>query len=325
LFGAECAEDLIGLPIKQIVPPDGESILQEQIVQARSDQGIFCIEEQFKRLNGDAFWAEVSGPCITYQGQSAIQTIVRDISARKEAEQHEKELIAEHERVRVLEEFINDVSHDFRTPLTVINTYVYLLIKSDLPKKQRRQLTLIHKHSTRLMQMVEDMFQMFELDLAKDLEMDAVDLVPVLQVIVTDYVALAAEKNQTLHVNVPDTSRTVWGHKKSLEQVVVRLVTNALQFTPEGGTITVQTMMNDHYVSIEVGDTGIGIGEQDMPHIFKRFFRADRTRATGSGGSGLGLTIAAKIVERHQGYIEVSSVVNEGSVFRVVLPRYGSS
>ncbi len=326
LFGATCAEDLIDLPIRQIMHPDFQSIEENRVTQVQDhNQEVPFIEERLLRLNGDAFWAEVATRPITYQGHVANQTVIHDISARKEAEEREKERIVEREKTRALEEFINDISHDFRTPLTVINTYIYLLQKYDLPQQQQQQLALIRKHSTRLMTMVEDMFQMFELDLAKDFQMSTVDLAAVLQVITTDYIALAAERNQTLWVDVPDIPQMVWGNKKSLERVIVHLVANALQFTPEGGTINVRSRADDSRVCIEVNDSGIGITEQDMPHIFKRFFRANRTRPTAFGGSGLGLTIAKKIIERHQGYIEVSSVVDKGSLFRVVLPRHLAS
>jgi two-component system sensor histidine kinase BaeS len=99
------------------------------------------------------------------------------------------------------------------------------------------------------------------------------------------------------------------------------LILNGLNHTPEGGSVTVHTRANDTSIIIEVRDTGEGIAALDLPHIFDRFYRADRARAADSGGAGLGLTIARKIVEAHSGTIEAESELGQGSIFRVCIPQ----
>ncbi|MBN1563074.1 MAG: PAS domain-containing sensor histidine kinase [Anaerolineae bacterium] len=325
LFGAAEARDLIGVPIMNFIHPDfhAQTRLRVEHVQLQGELMPFR-ELRLLRSDGQPFFAEATANRILYEGQIATQTLIHDITARKAAEQREKDLITEREKVRALEEFINDLSHDFRTPLTVINTHIYLLQRRLSDEKQLKQLDLMYKHATRLMKMVDDMIEMFELDMQLDLPMAPVDLNAILRTFTTDYQVLAAEKKQTLVLDVPDSPQLVWGHKNGLGRVLINLVMNALQFTREGGSITIRTTAQGWYVYLEVRDTGIGIPATDRPHIFKRFFRGDKTRSTEGGGTGLGLTIAEKIIERHQGRIEVDSMEGQGSTFRVILPQYSA-
>lgn len=101
---------------------------------------------------------------------------------------------------------------------------------------------------------------------------------------------------------------------------MTNLVENALHYTPAQGTVTVRTFSNADSVVIEVRDTGIGIDETDLKHVFEHFYRADKARATDTGGTGLGLAIVKKIIDIHNGRIEIESKMGEGSVFRVRLP-----
>jgi two-component system phosphate regulon sensor histidine kinase PhoR len=102
----------------------------------------------------------------------------------------------------------------------------------------------------------------------------------------------------------------------------VNLLENALHYTPAGGQITLQTIAQPNEVAVEVGDTGIGIEPGDLPHIFDHFYRADKARANHHGGTGLGLAIVKKIIDRHQGRIEIESIPGQGSSFRIWLPAF---
>jgi len=103
-------------------------------------------------------------------------------------------------------------------------------------------------------------------------------------------------------------------------RVMTKLLDNAIAYTSEGGNITIRTNTQSSWVIITVQDTGIGIAPSDLPHIFERFYRADQARSTETGGSGLGLSIVQKIIEAHNGSIEVESILNEGSKFSIKLP-----
>src|SRR2546426_843029 len=121
------------------------------------------------------------------------------------------------------------------------------------------------------------------------------------------------------------TPAEVWvtADRDRLEQVLTNLIDNALKYTPAGGRVDVRVVPSNGEVEISVSDTGKGIGPDDLPHVFERFYRADRSRTRGSGGTGLGLAIARHIVEAHGGHIRVRSLLDEGTTFLFTLPHNG--
>jgi len=116
------------------------------------------------------------------------------------------------------------------------------------------------------------------------------------------------------------TPASVPGDADQLKQVLVALLDNALKYTPYEGTISLSLTTDERFAIVKVSDTGIGISPDDLPHIFERFYRADRTRSRERGGSGLGLAIVQSIVQEHQGTIEVESTPGRGSTFTLSLP-----
>jgi len=116
------------------------------------------------------------------------------------------------------------------------------------------------------------------------------------------------------------TPASVLGDADQLKQVLVALLDNALKYTPYEGTISLSLTTDERFAIVKVSDTGIGISPDDLPHIFERFYRADRTRSRDRGGSGLGLAIVQSIVQEHQGTIEVESTPGRGSTFTLSLP-----
>jgi signal transduction histidine kinase len=134
----------------------------------------------------------------------------------------------------------------------------------------------------------------------------------------------ADEKGVTLQINMPGDLPQINGDEQRLNQVLFNLISNALRHTPAGGTITTIVEIKENRVVIRVQDTGSGIPPEDLPHIFERFYRADRSRARSSGGSGLGLAIAKQIVEAHGGKIWAQSWSGAGSTFGFSLPVGGS-
>ncbi|HTD18564.1 MAG TPA: ATP-binding protein, partial [Ktedonobacteraceae bacterium] len=116
------------------------------------------------------------------------------------------------------------------------------------------------------------------------------------------------------------TPANVLGNADQLKQVLVALLDNALKYTPYEGTISLSLTTDERFAIVKVSDTGIGISPDDLPHIFERFYRADRTRSRERGGSGLGLAIVQSIVQEHQGTIEVESTPGRGSTFTLSLP-----
>ncbi len=132
---------------------------------------------------------------------------------------------------------------------------------------------------------------------------------------------MAYKKGVEIEVICEDELETQ-GDKLKLELVVSNIVDNAIKYTPEGGRVKVETLKDGSRALIRVSDTGSGISQDDIPHLFERFYRVDKARSRITGGTGLGLSIAHEIVNLHGGKIKVTSVENEGSVFSVELPSY---
>lgn len=267
----------------------------------------------------------VSGyPVKSAQGVvEGIVEVTQDITGRLQAEQHRIELEVEKEQVNVLRRFLSHASHDLRIPLTTIKTRLYLLQNDSHPDKQKRHLEILDEEVTHLERLLEDMLSMTRLDKAPNYMFAPVAVNELIQSVVSKQEKIAARKNITIHfAGAPDLS-PVQADRAYLGQAITKIVMNALHFTPQGGKVHVRTYQQAQHVVIEVQDDGIGISSDHVPHIFERFYRVDEARSQHSGGAGLGLAIAQKVIEGHQGTIEVNSELGKGSTFKILLPNNG--
>ncbi len=266
-------------------------------------------------------WSVRGYPVHDAQGQvEGMVEFVTDITERKWTEQKQLEFAVERERANILLRFIGDASHDLRTPLTTIKANLYLLDKVDLAGDTARYVGEIDRQAARLEKLLDDMLSMSRLDATIEFELQCVDLNALVRSVVDQYRSLARDKQHTLRfVGMADLP-PVTVDQTHFRRAVSNLLVNALHYTADGGRITVRTGAHEVGVYIDVTDSGFGIGTDDLPHIFKQFYRADKARGTVRGGAGLGLTIAQKIVDTHEGRIEVDTVLGEGSTFRIVLP-----
>lgn len=243
----------------------------------------------------------------------------RDITELKEAREKLIALELEKSKVTLMQRFISSVSHDFRTPLAAINTGLYLLVKSPDEEKRARRVELIERQVQRLERLLDETLVMVRLDSVEEFRMYLHDLNVLVRNLATDMRSLAEKQGLLLEVKgggVPP----VCLNSGELYQALRRIVENAIDYTPEGGQITLHTFRWDQDAVVEVRDTGIGIPEDDLPHLFDRFYRVDKSRSSETGGAGLGLSIARRIVELHHGTLEAESVEGQGSTFRIRLP-----
>jgi two-component system OmpR family sensor kinase/two-component system sensor histidine kinase BaeS len=173
-----------------------------------------------------------------------------------------------------------------------------------------------------LSSLIDDLFELSRLE-ARELELDLAPL-PVAEVInktVRGLQKLAWEQHKvSLNAQVPDDLPLVLADGQRLGQILTNLIHNALRFTPEGGVVKITAQASSDCVEVSVRDTGVGIPPEDLPHIFERFYRADKSRSRAHGGSGLGLAIVKQLVEMQGGTISVESIPGEGSQFRFILP-----
>lgn len=252
-----------------------------------------------------------------------VQQVVlmhQDITERKQAESQQLELAVTRERADLLKELLNTLSHDLKTPLSIMNTSLYLLQKTSDPAYQQSKLETIQQQAHHLNQMLHNILTASYLETASEVVAQRLDVNAMVKQIEEEFRRVAEDRSVTLHVMLDSALPSVMGNEVELRRVLVNLVENAIRYTPANGSITLQTFREDNQVVVEVRDTGMGIEEADMAHIFDPFYRADKARATDHGGTGLGLAIAKKIIERHQGRIEVESKPNQGSNFRIRLP-----
>ncbi|HEY7116596.1 MAG TPA: ATP-binding protein [Tepidisphaeraceae bacterium] len=220
-------------------------------------------------------------------------------------------------------EFVANVSHELRTPLTVIKGFVETLQDGAWrdERKAPEYLNTIHRHADQLTNLVSDLLELSKLEsTGLSPRRSPVDLGFVIHKACELLTPAAGRKNQTLTTDVPTDLPSIKGNADYLERAVANLIDNASKYTPEGGHIAVAAHANGQFLSVEVADDGIGIPAEDLPRIFERFYRVDRSRSREMGGTGLGLSIVKLVAQVHGGQIEVDSTPGKGSTFRLKLP-----
>ncbi|MCC6614389.1 MAG: PAS domain S-box protein [Anaerolineae bacterium] len=281
-------------------------------------------ETTLLRKDGSSFPAEVRAKHHSYHGRSVRVVSFRDQTLQHEDQRKTIELTLAQAQREILQKLIRNFSHDFRTPLAVIKTSLYLIERSlTQPEKHQKHVALVHSQVEKLQEIVDDVILLSKLDNAQfdDFEFAPIDIDWLLNKLVEDWRLLAETRGLKLEYTSQCGAEPLYGDVTALERVLKSLIVNAINFTPENGTVTLLATISEDEICLAVSDTGIGIAEPDLPHVFEHFFRGDPVRNTETGGAGLGLTVAQKLVNMHQGKLLVESNVGEGSTFTIVLPR----
>ncbi|MBI4336318.1 MAG: HAMP domain-containing histidine kinase [Chloroflexi bacterium] len=220
--------------------------------------------------------------------------------------------------------FTADASHELRAPLTAIRGNLDLLDRiRDMPEGERREaLAQVRREVERLSRLVNDLLALARADAGQALVIRQVELDALL--VDAHRQARSIAKGVSVRLGHLEPA-LVQGDEDRLKELLVILLDNALRYTPEGGSVTLSLNHEPPWVTVCVEDTGIGIEQKDLPHIFDRFWRADRARSRDSGGTGLGLAIAKWIVEQHGGEVLVASGPGQGTRFSVRLPAAPSA
>jgi signal transduction histidine kinase len=213
-----------------------------------------------------------------------------------------------------------DVAHELRTPLSVIQGKLEGVLDGVYPATPDH-LEPILEETKVLTHLVEDL-RLLALAEAGQLVLERrdMDVGDLLQDAHVNFGPQAADRGVTLALDVPSKLPGVMADWRRIAQVLGNLLTNALRHTPQGGCVTLSAMPGDGTVEVTVTDTGVGISPGELPYIFERFWRGERSRSRTGGGTGLGLAIARQLVEMHGGTIRVKSTPGEGSQFRFTLP-----
>jgi histidine kinase len=214
-------------------------------------------------------------------------------------------------------QLIGDVTHELRTPLTSIKGYMEGLVDGVLPSTPET-FNQIHREADRLSRLVDDLQELSRVEAkAYSLDTRSVAVSNLVQTTVKRLSPQANTKRITLHSNLPADLPPVLADEDRITQVLVNLAANAVQYTPEGGNVTISAARHEDEIHFSVKDTGIGIPPEHLANLFTRFYRVDKSRSRNAGGgSGIGLTIARHLVEAHGGRIWVESQgEGQGSTF----------
>ncbi|MGB9181268.1 MAG: ATP-binding protein [Pyrinomonadaceae bacterium] len=222
---------------------------------------------------------------------------------------------------RVRQEFLSNVSHDLRTPLTSIIAFVETLEETltDDPESSRRFLGIIRRNARRMQDLIEDILELSSIEAGTvELKKEQVRLGPLVEDVTTALAAKAAARGVTLRSEV-ETDAFVFADARRLEQMLTNLIDNAIKFNRADGSVTIKhaRTLRDR---ISVTDTGDGINGEHIERIFERFYRIDRARTSESGGTGLGLSIVKHLARIQSGEIRVESTPGKGSTFIIELP-----
>jgi PAS domain S-box-containing protein len=307
--------EIIGMSVLDLVTDESRDFVLSKIISM--DERPY--EVVGVRKDGSTFDVEIQGKKHIYEGLAVRVAAVRDITERKEAEQHRLGLALEKERMQILANFISNASHEFRTSLSVIGTSSYLLDRLSTSEEQQQRIRIIEAQVTNITMLVENMVTLSHLDGGEEaLEARKVDINMTIRFVTQSMEEIFQEKNQQIVFEPGEKTLYLQVDHDYIIEAIKSLLDNAKRYTPVGGTITISTGLADDGAVIKIADNGIGIDDDALPHIFERFYRVDVAGTT--RGFGLGLSIAKSIIEKHQGRIEVDTVPGKGSTFTIWLP-----
>ncbi len=216
-------------------------------------------------------------------------------------------------------DLISDLTHELRTPLTVVRGYLEELADHSIEPSEELYLRLI-RETRRLERLIRDLQELSKAEAGYlSINLQKINLIPLLESLVTRFQDQLLEEGPTLELYYPSDLPLVCGDIDRTEQILVNLLGNAIRYT-EKGSITITARKENGQVWIAIADTGVGIADQDLAYIFERFWRADPSRSSNSGGTGIGLAIVRRLVQLQGGTIKVTSKLGKGSTFSFSLP-----
>jgi two-component system phosphate regulon sensor histidine kinase PhoR len=224
---------------------------------------------------------------------------------------------------QIRRDFVANVSHELRTPLSILRGYIEMLL--DNPKTSQEELarilSIMERHSKRLALLVSDLLSLAQLESpSANLELGAVPVGELFNNVVRDWNEKLAAKSLKVVVDLLSESLTLRADEARLHEVLHNLLENAVKYSHQNGQILLRARERGSEVVLSVSDNGIGIGKEQLPRIFERFYRVDKARSRELGGTGLGLAIVKHIAQLHGGRVEAESELGKGTTIRVILP-----
>ncbi len=219
---------------------------------------------------------------------------------------------------KLKKEFVTNVSHELGTPLTSVKGYTETLLEDEENNEKKSYLTIILKHTNRLINIVKDLMVLSQLDDNKNIDIsETINMKDIIEPILPLFSHRINEKKLYLDVNIAPDLYSFKGNSFKLEQMMINLIDNAIKYTDNGG-VSIDISNENKRLKIKITDSGIGIPEKDLSRIFERFFVVDKSRSRSVGGTGLGLSIVKHIVLLHNGEIKVESTIGKGTSFIIL-------
>ena len=232
----------------------------------------------------------------------------------------------EQEVAEMKSNFFSNISHEFRTPLTLISGPIEMLKKDIQDEENRNQLDIMQKNADRLLSLINQLLDLSKLESGKlELSIESTDMVMLTRGVSMTFQSLAEMKNIDISVKTDFASLILDADREKIETILINLINNAIAYTPEGGRVSVSLGIEEHesgnkLCRIGVRDTGQGIPEKDLPRVFDRFYRGESEQSQQKIGTGIGLALTKELAELHEGSVEVCRTVDEGTEFVVRIP-----
>jgi len=248
---------------------------------------------------------------------------VRRIHTRHEYEMTRFEAAKLHEVDEMKSRFFANISHEFRTPLTLILGPVKQMMNASEDERARDELRIVHRNASRLLELVNQLLDLSRLESGNmKLQASPRNIVPLVRGLTQSFCSYAERKRITLNVTSTNEEIVVYIDRDKIEKILTNLLSNAFKFTPEGGLIEVSVVKDEECVKVRISDTGIGIPAEKISRIFDRFYQVDGSHTREQQGAGIGLSLTKELVEVHKAKIDVESTEGKGSTF-VIRIRLG--
>ncbi|MFH1387522.1 MAG: ATP-binding protein [bacterium] len=313
IYANEALANIFSLPLDEVIgkrPLEVSRLVEltELIEEARKNRS--HVEKEMRLVYPEEKWLFASADPISSEN-GAISIVVRDITEMKRME-------------TIRRDFVANVSHELKTPLTAIRNYAETLLNGAIKDKEHNEnfVKKIEKHAINLSALIDDLLEISSLEAKRELGAFAeVDLVKVFHHAMETVFEKAKKKNIVIEANCPSGQVLVSGIEDHIYRAFLNLLDNAINYTDQGGRVGVRCEQDGGRVKIIITDTGIGIAPEHLPRLFERFYRVDKGRSRDLGGTGLGLAIVKHVMNLHGGQVEVESEVGKGSTFTLVFPR----
>ncbi len=310
------AEELMSRPFFEFVHPEDVEATRQEIENLRTGQHQPIFENRYRCKDGGyrvLSWT-------TSPVGDLLYAVARDVTDQKLDEARQRELLLSKEKNQFMSEFLSTVSHDLKTPLSVINTNLYLVERIQDPERQRDKIRQIKEQTALVEKFIQDILMVTRLDHLPGLNIQPVDLNVLLADVAHQLRARAETKAIIMQLDLTADIPPIPCDSEQLGRAFANLVDNGLNYTPSKGKLAIRTFTEGDTVAVEIADTGIGIRAEDLPHIFDRFFRSSEARDLEHGGTGLGLAIVKKVMDMHGYELAVSSHPGQGTTFCTRIP-----